>query len=80
MKTKIGNIQFGLPPETIKDSLAQGLDVPKYFVIPSKRFDKKYGVNVAEFEFPAYFNFFFKGRSVNLICTEEAEKAIRTVF
>lgn len=57
-----------------------GIDVPKYYIIPSKRFDTKYGVNVAEFEFPAYFNFFIKKSATFLICTADAEKVIRTVF
>lgn len=54
--------------------------MPLYYIIPSDRFDKKYGINVAEFEFPAYFNFFVKKRKVNLVVSEKAEKAIRAVF
>jgi len=54
--------------------------VPTYYILPSKRFDKKNGVNVAEFEFPAYFNFFIKKRKCTLICTAEAERAVRTIF
>ncbi len=78
--TKDGPIQFGLPPETVKDYLANGLEVPVHYILPTKRFDKKYGINVAEFEFPAYFNFFIRKKQVNLICTKEAEKHIRIVF
>ena len=80
VKTTIGPIQFGMPPETVKDSMSMGLEVPTYYIIPTNRFDKNYGVNVAEFEFPAYFNFFIKKKHINLICTKEAEKAIRIVF
>lgn len=80
VKTKVGNIQFGIPPETIKDAMALQLEVPRYFVIPHQRFDKKYGVNIAEFEFPAYFNFFIKQRKVCLIGSKEAEEAVRIVF
>jgi hypothetical protein len=76
----LGNIQFGLPPETIKDTLKSGLEVPTIFIVPSVRFDRKSGLNVAEFEFPAYFNFFIRKKPVTLICTQEAEKALRTVF
>jgi len=47
-----------MPPETVKDSLKLGIKVPTYFIIPTNRFDRKSGINVAEFEFPAYFNFF----------------------
>ncbi len=49
-----------MPPETVKDSLNLGLKVPDTFILPSQRFDRKFGINVAEFEFPAYFNFFVR--------------------
>jgi hypothetical protein len=73
IKTDTVPIQFGLPPETVKDSLNLGLEVPTYYIIPTNRFDRKHGINVAEFEFPAYFNFFIKRKKITLICTEEAE-------
>ena len=69
-----------MPPETIKDSLNLGLDVPTYYIVPTTRFDINYGLSVCEFEFPAYFNFFLKRRKINLICTKEAAEAIRIVF
>ena len=34
VRTSAGFVQFGLPPETIKDSMSMGLDVPCHFVIP----------------------------------------------
>lgn len=80
IKTKIGNIQYGLPPETVKDSLKLGISVPTYFIIPTNRFDRKTGINVAEFEFPAYFNFFCNKRQICLICTKSAEKDIKNIF
>lgn len=49
-----------MPPETVKDSLNLGIEIPTYYIIPTNRFDKKFGISVAEFEFPAYFNFFVK--------------------
>lgn len=56
--------QVGIPPETIKDSMTQGLPVPQYYVMPQETFCRtlgnSLGVNVAEFEFPAYYNFFLK--------------------
>lgn len=60
VETSIGPIQFGIPPETVKDSMIMGKEVPTYYIVPSQRFDTKFGINVAEFEFPAYFNFFIK--------------------
>ena len=63
VQTRYGAVQFGLPPETIKDSMSGGLEVPGIFVVPKDRFNLKYGTNTAEVEFPGYFNFFVKVRA-----------------
>lgn len=81
----VGRIQFGIPPETIKDSMNLGLDVPVVYIVPVDRFCREMGpalgVNLAEFEFPAYFNFFVQKRKCTLIVdTPAAEESIRTVF
>ena len=85
VNTSIGPIQFGMPPETIKDHMALGLEIPAHYIVPTACFNRAVGptqgINVAEFEFPAYCNFFFKQRQVNLICTtERMETRIRQVF
>eukprot|EP00164_Ancoracysta_twista_P005600 GFYU01007679.1.p1 GENE.GFYU01007679.1~~GFYU01007679.1.p1 ORF type:complete len:762 (+),score=245.08 GFYU01007679.1:403-2688(+) len=80
VKTKLGALQFGIPPETIKDSLKLKLEVPTMFVLYGEIFDRRMGVNMGEFEFPAYFNFFIKGQKVKLIIHPELETVIRTVF
>ncbi|TMW67334.1 hypothetical protein Poli38472_012450 [Pythium oligandrum] len=83
--TCIGPVQLGMPPETIKDSMKLGIPVPRHYIVPSEPFTRvlgaNMGVNVAEFEFPAYCNFFFKRQCVNLIVTSlDVEKRIRQVF
>ena len=78
--TPAGPVQFGMPPETIKDSMSLGLTLPAFFVVPKERFNLAAGINVAEFEFPAYYNFFFKRRRINLITTHSVEPLIRTIF
>lgn len=76
-----GTIQFGLPPETIKDSLMWGLNVPTTFVILGEEmFDRQLGINIAEFEFPAYFNFFVFNKRVTLITTQNVENRVRRIF
>lgn len=80
IQTSIGNIQFGMPPETVKDSMIMGIDIPEIYVLPPKRFDFNMCLNVAEFEFPVYFNFFVRKKQVILVCTQEAKEAILTVF
>jgi hypothetical protein len=81
----VGRIQFGIPPETIKDSMRLGLNVPEIYIVPSERFCREMGpalgINLAEFEFPAYFNYFVRGRKVTLVVdSDEAETNIRNVF
>ena len=53
------HVQFGIPPETIKDSMRLGIPVPSVYVVPVDRFcsdmGPALGVNHAEFEFPSYF-------------------------
>lgn len=34
IETKIGNIQYGIPPETLKDALIQNVEVPEYYIVP----------------------------------------------
>lgn len=81
----VGRIQFGIPPETIKDSMRLGLSVPEIYIVPVERFCREMGpalgINLAEFEFPAYFNYFVRGRKVTLVVdADEAETNIRNVF
>jgi hypothetical protein len=81
----VGRIQFGIPPETIKDSMRLGLSVPEIYIVPVERFCREMGpalgINLAEFEFPAYFNYFVRGRKVTLVVdSDEAETNIRNVF
>jgi CRP-like cAMP-binding protein/phosphoribosyl 1,2-cyclic phosphodiesterase len=81
VRTSAGAIQFGLPAETIKDSMALGLEVPTVYVVPSEPFDRRRGINVAECEFPAYYNFFLLKRRIRLLVEDAAAEArVRTVF
>jgi hypothetical protein len=62
-----------------------GLDVPLYYIVPKERFCRDMGpalgVNLAEFEFPAYFNFFIKKQRCTLIVDSmDDEESIRAVF
>jgi hypothetical protein len=81
MKTSIGNIQYGIPPETVKDSMTMGVSVPEYYIIPRKTFDWNDGINLMEFEFPVYFNFFVRQRTkTKIICDEETKNNILIIF
>lgn len=62
-----------------------GLPVPQVYIVPVERFCREMGpalgVNLAEFEFPAYFNFFvYKKRCTLVVDSLDAEQNIRRVF
>ena len=80
VKTSLGPIQIGIPPETIKDTMIIPGGVPQYFVIPDDMFDWGKGISVAEVEFPIFYNFFIRKRKTFLICREDQYKALRNVL
>ncbi|MFP4115330.1 MAG: cAMP/cGMP-dependent 3',5'-cyclic-AMP/GMP phosphodiesterase [Spirochaetota bacterium] len=67
VQTSQGPIQFGAPPETIKDSLGTETGVPEILVLPREMFNWSKGINVADMEFPIYYHFFIRGKRP-LIC------------
>lgn len=81
INSSIGYIQYGIPPETLKDTMKLGFPVPEYFIIPDKTFDWNDGMSLMEFEFPVYYNFFLrKQNKTKLICDQKTGKNIRTIF
>jgi hypothetical protein len=62
-----------------------GLPVPQVYIVPAERFCREMGpalgVNLAEFEFPAYFNFFvYKKQCTLVVDSQEAQDNICRVF
>lgn len=62
-----------------------GIPIPQFYIVPVERFCREIGpalgVNLAEFEFPAYFNFFvYKKRCTLVVDSADAEDNIRRVF
>src|SRR5262245_34003872 len=80
VETSAGLVQIGAPPETLKDSLAAGLDVPSTFVLPETWVNRRRGVTVAEVEFPVYYNYFVRGRRVTAVCDEHGRSRLRTIL
>lgn len=70
LDTSAGRIQFGCPPETIKDTMTSPGGVPRIFVLPKKLFHNRKGISVAELEFPLYYNFFIKQQKSIIIGTK----------
>ncbi len=81
VRTSAGPIQIGMPPETIKDVMELKLDVPIAYVLPSELFDRRRGLSVAEFEFPAYYSFFLLKRRCRLVVlSKDVERRVRAIF
>ena len=78
--TPAGYIQFGSPPETIKDTMKLPKSVPDIFVISSEMFDWIKGISIAEIEFPVYYNFFLKKKKSFIICTDEQFDRMKRVL
>ena len=62
-----------------------GIPVPQVYIVPVDRFCRELGpalgVNLAEFEFPGYFNFFIcKKKCMLVVDSDDAEENIRRVF
>lgn len=81
VRTSAGAVQIGMPPETIKDVMVLGLDVPVAYVLPRDLFDRRRGLSVAEFEFPAYYSFFLLKRRCRLVVlSKDVEARVRAIF
>ena len=80
VNTSEGYIQFGSPPETIKDTMNLPEGTPHVFILPYDHFDPAIGISVAEIEFPTYYNFFIKQRKVIVYVHPDLVENLRTVF
>ncbi|PCJ18022.1 MAG: hypothetical protein COB02_11885 [Candidatus Cloacimonadota bacterium] len=80
INTEWGPIQYGCPPETIKDSMGLECGVPTAFLLGDHLFDAYSGTCLAELEFPAYFNFFVKNQRTNVLCTKAQKERILIIF
>lgn len=80
VRTSAGLVQFGAPPETIKDALALGLEVPRIYVLPGTWFSRARGATCAELEFPAYYNYFLHGRRVTVVCDDAEQRRLHAVL
>ena len=81
VRTSAGPIQIGIPPETIKDVMELKLDVPVAYVLPRDLFDRRRGLSVAEFEFPAYYSFFLLKRRCRLVVlNRDVERRVRAIL
>lgn len=80
VRTLSGLLQFGAPPETIKDTMLLPEGVPSTFLLPGKLFHVAKGIAVAELEFPIYYNYFLKNKKVFVICSQEQKDQLLAVL
>lgn len=80
IETSEGRIQFGAPPETIKDTMTLEGGVPTLFLVPKKLFYLDRGISTAELEFPLYFNFFVKQQRVIVMCAPRQKTRLTKVM
>ncbi|MCX8028459.1 MAG: cyclic nucleotide-binding domain-containing protein [Brevinematales bacterium] len=80
--TKDGKMlcQFGVPPETIKDSIKLYGEAPQYYIIPKNIIDRTTFLNVGEVEFPIYYNYFVRRRKTYIICSKDQKKSLEILF
>ncbi|MFW5850329.1 MAG: cyclic nucleotide-binding domain-containing protein [Spirochaetota bacterium] len=78
--TSAGAIQFGAPPETIKDSLLTERGVPEILVLPREMFNWSKGINVADMEFPIYYHFFIRGQRPLMCGTLDQARLLATAL
>jgi len=78
--TPAGYIQFGSPPETIKDTMLLPEGVPLIFVLPAEFFNWIKGISIAELEFPIYYNFFLKKKKTRIICYDDQAMRFKKVL
>lgn len=70
VRTSQGPVQFGAPPETIKDSMGTPDGVANIFVLMREFFSYERGISFAEMEFPIYYNFFLLKKKIKIVCSE----------
>lgn len=80
VKTSAGLIQFGAPPDTIKDTVVVDESVPAIYVLPKKLFSIEQYVSFAEIEFPIYYNFYIAKRRVTVICNQKQQERLIRVM
>lgn len=78
--TSAGYIQFGSPPESLKDTMLLPKSVPQIFILPYEHFDPSTGISMAEIEFPIYFNYFLKSRKACIYVHPDHIENLKTVL
>lgn len=78
IETSAGPVQFGVPPETIKDTM--DTQVPGIFILPRNLFCMNAGISLAELEFPIYYHFFFKQKKLRVVCTPSQRRRLEIIL
>jgi len=80
LDSPIGYVQFGSPPETIKDTMRLEKGVPEIFVLTEDMFSWIKGISIGEIEFPIYYNYFIRNKKTHIICRKNQLPRIKKVL
>ncbi len=80
VQTSEGYIQFGAPPETLKDTKLLPEGIPLIFVLPDEHFHPDQGISMAEVEFVIYFNFFIRKKKTTVYVHPDYLENLRAVL
>ncbi len=78
--TSEGYVQFGAPPETLKDTKLLPKSVPTIFFLPFDHFNPSQGISLAEVEFPIYFNFFILKKKMKVFVNPDHIENMKIVL
>lgn len=80
VNTSAGYIQFGAPPETLKDTKLLPLGIPVIYILPHNHFHPEQGISMAEVEFPLYFNFYIRQKKTTVYVNPNHIENMKTVL
>ncbi|KAL4493154.1 hypothetical protein ABPG72_003239 [Tetrahymena utriculariae] len=75
--TALGLIQYGIPPMTVSQTLNIYNQVPTYFILPQKQFNKENGMLLVDLEQPVRYNALKCHKITTIICAEEEVEDIQ---
>lgn len=77
LRTPLGALQLGAPPETLKDTMPIKDGVPRIVVLPRTLVDVRKGLPTADLEFPIYWNLFVRKRPLIVIGTADQRARVQ---
>lgn len=80
VETSSGPLQYGVVPETLKDTIGRSSGVPATFLVPARLFSPEAGISLADLEFPVYYNYFVRRQRTVVVCEERQRRDLQEVM